>query len=142
MKLSFADYKKPGAKVEISIAPLIDIMFLLVIFFMVSTVFPDNKGIAVNKPEMKTASELGPDPVKLVISREGHYYFRGARVSLDRAELLAFGALRNNPDRIIIIEADKEADVEHLTEALDKFKSGMVKSFPIAIAATRAENVR
>ena len=45
-------------KPEVSMAPLIDVVFLLLIFFMVTTVFPENRGFIIEKPESDHSEQL------------------------------------------------------------------------------------
>lgn len=63
---------------EVNVTPLIDVVFLLLIFFMVSTTFTKRTHLTINLPEAKgTPSEQVKSPVEITISRSGDYAING-----------------------------------------------------------------
>ncbi len=140
MNYSFSDYRKPAVKVEISIAPLIDIMFLLVIFFMVTTIFPDSQGVTVNKPEMDSANSMEDTALTILITENNEYFISDKMVNLDEAYDIVRLTVSQNRTALVIVEADKNSKVETLTNALDKFKKAGAIS--LAIAATKTGKLK
>jgi len=134
MRLTSSEYRRPLAKVEVSLAPLIDVMFLLLIFFMVATVFPENKGVAVRKPEMVTAGSIEGKTVTILVTKDGRYFMDGEETTLDAAARRVVAA----KGITVVIESDRDARVESVTRALDAFKRAGAKS--LAIAAKQAED--
>ena len=61
---------------EINLAPLIDVVFLLLIFFMVTTSFRDEVGIKIRLPEASGEAAAETQPLTLTIDAEGYYYGR------------------------------------------------------------------
>lgn len=138
MKHSYSSYKKPRSAVEINLAPLIDMMFLLVIFFMVSTVFPeDEQGVVISKPRIGSPDLLPSNPITIKISDEGRYFMEGGEVTIDEAIRRVTFAISRNPERMLILEADLNSRTGAVVKALDRFKSAGVKS--MAIAAEKSE---
>lgn len=135
MKLAYSDYRKPSAKVEISIAPLIDVMFLLLIFFMVATVFPENDGVVIEKPNMASADKIGKTPIRVVITNDKIFYVDGRAVTLDEAVLVVREKMSGEKGETVMIEADKGVSVGVLGETLDKLKEAGVQNF--ALSANR-----
>ncbi len=136
MKLFASEYKKPRRSVEITLAPLIDVMFLLVIFFMVATVFPDNDGVTIEKPSLSSAGKIDQKSISIKITGEGNYFVEGKLSTLSDAARLVKLAVAKEPGITVILEADKMARVNAVAMALDKFKAEGATKF--ALAAERA----
>ncbi len=66
---------------EINLAPLIDVVFLLLIFFMVTTSFRDEVGIKIRLPEAAGEAAAEAQPLTLTIDAEGYYYVNDLQVA-------------------------------------------------------------
>ena len=64
-----------GVKSEIDISPLIDVVFILLIFFIVTTVFVDETGIEVNKPRAATQQDLERNSILIGVTRTGQVFY-------------------------------------------------------------------
>ena len=84
-------------KPSINITSLIDVMFLLLIFLMVSTTFRHQLGIDVDLPEAGTASAQEMRPHEIVVTRNGEYYF-GSSGWMKRGSVRQ-SSRRSNPSR-------------------------------------------
>ncbi|MDR5901311.1 MULTISPECIES: ExbD/TolR family protein [Halomonas] len=106
--------------VEVNLTPLIDVVFLLLIFFMVSTTFETRQALELTLPESLSGSAAEPSPVTLVVTAEGGYRL-GTR-DLD-AESLG-PALADEADQGrehgLVIEADAQARHADVVRALDQ----------------------
>tara|TARA_B100001093_G_C26180581_1_gene739659 strand:- start:56 stop:478 length:423 start_codon:yes stop_codon:yes gene_type:complete len=107
---------------EVSMSPLIDCVFLLLIFFIVSTMTKkQNKDIDISLPVSISAEKLIPSNQELVIGiDQGKYiFFEGEPVSLNglHAELREIGVLE--PDRRIRLDADEKTPLGRVVEILD-----------------------
>ncbi|MFV2058058.1 MAG: ExbD/TolR family protein, partial [Thiohalomonadales bacterium] len=69
-------------KPEISMAPLVDIVFLLLIFFMVTTVFPNNNGLVIEKPTSENAAALLDKQIIITLDKQGQAYLENRPVTL------------------------------------------------------------
>jgi biopolymer transport protein ExbD len=109
---------------EISLIGLIDVVFLLLIFFMVSTTFEHQAVLKVDLPEAKNVStpEDQPNSFELVIDQDGLYYLNdrqlvdGKQATLRAAFIEAAGEDRNIP---IILRADAETPHHFVVTAMD-----------------------
>jgi biopolymer transport protein ExbD/biopolymer transport protein TolR len=78
--LAFIRRKREEPRIELT--PMVDVVFLLLIFFMISTTFIDTPGIAVKLPESSAPSlSKTPEEVEVVLSREGEIYLQGTALS-------------------------------------------------------------
>lgn len=103
----------------INVTPLIDVMFLLLIFFMVSSTFKEDLGIDITLPEAESASNQEITAHQVTVDRNGTVYFGGAEVSTEslRGELQEI--LQENPDAAIVLRADDGADFGRVLRVID-----------------------
>lgn len=109
---------------EINLASLIDVVFLLLIFFMVSTTFEHQAVLKVDLPEAKNVSSPvdQPNSFELVIDAAGQFYLNdrqlldGKRSTLEAAFIEAAGDDRNIP---VILRADAQTPHHFVVTAMD-----------------------
>ena len=116
---------------SIDIAPLVDVVFLLLIFFMLSTTFEIKPGIKVNLPE-GTTKEIKSEPkdIKIYITKKEEIYFNGKRIDLTKLKK-ELSKIRNKK-KMIIIEADKFSYHGVVVSVMDVAKSLGFNNFAIA----------
>lgn len=126
---------------EINLTSLIDVVFLLLIFFMVSTTFEQQASLKVDLPEASTveATPDVPDRIEFVIDKEGRMYLNDqALVNSDETTIRAaftelVGEERNLP---IILRADRDTPHHFVVSVMD---SAAALGFSnLSIAADRA----
>lgn len=107
-------------KPAINITPLIDVMFLLLIFFMVSSTFRDYLGIDVTLPQAGQAASQDAEVHRIVVDREGRFFLGSDRpkteVELEN-ELKAL--VEADQEATFILEADQEASFGRVVRAID-----------------------
>ena len=108
---------------EISMSPLIDMVFLLLIFFMVTTVFVHETGVAVQKPRAASAQALERTSILLAVTREGAVVHGGQPIGINRVRGLIARLLRTQ-DMPVIIIADEKAETGRVVEVIDQCKLG------------------
>jgi biopolymer transport protein ExbD len=96
-------------RVAIDIAPLVDVVFLLVIFFAVSTTFQDSAGLKLQLPTSDAAVDREPREVTVVLDREGRLEFDGQLVEEGDLEGALSAALAGREDPLVVLRADKDA---------------------------------
>ena len=115
--------RKIREELPINITPLIDVVFLLLIFFMVTTTFTRETRLMVNLPEADAApSEALPDQVEITVSRNGTYTINGRPlVNSEIATLMQGLELATQSDRSvpILLIADAEATHQSVVTAMD-----------------------
>lgn len=111
-------------EVSVNLTPLIDVVFLLLIFFMVSTTFKQESRIEIDLPQSGAAQGEAPDEVlELVISSEGRYQLNGERLDAAGVDALAAALRRYRaPDADaapLIISADASTPHQAVVTAMD-----------------------
>lgn len=117
--------------VDINLSPLIDMMFLLLIFFMVTSVFVHQTGVEVSKPESTTAQQLQDNSIRFALTGEGTIMHRGEQVSMNRVRTVV-SRLTEQQARPVIIEADKRSYTEKLITLIDECKAGGAERVSVA----------
>lgn len=138
MKFHHYDNEEP----EINLTPLIDVVFLLLIFFMVTTTFEKDSKIKVELPTAESSRPEAQDNVlELLVDSEGRYYVDGQEVLNNKPETL-FQAMsltldKRNDTPSLIITADANANYQSVITAMDIAGRLRLKNF--SLATTQSE---
>lgn len=92
--------------VEINLSPMIDCIFILLIFFILTTVFVEESGIEVNKPNASNAVPLEKNSVLIAISSDNEVFYGGHEVGVTGVRSVIERALANS-ESSVIIQADR-----------------------------------
>ena len=119
----------PDEKTDINISPMIDMVFILLIFFIVTTVFVDEKGIETDKPQ--PSSDVDNDdpkePILFHITANGQVEFkrdgRTENVSYDRVKSIVTN-VRSQDDVPVILEVEGEALAGVMVRVMDAASQG------------------
>ena len=133
--MQFIEKKKP--KVIINVTSLIDVLFLLLIFFMISSTFVEQPGMKLELPESKSASTESIKELVLEINQDGTMFLNESPISIDSLETTFRNILPSLKQPSLIIKADKNVHHGTVVEVMDKAKiAGLEK----LIIATRTAN--
>jgi len=139
MRLQEQEHEEP----DINLTSLIDVVFLLLIFFMISTTFDRQSLLRLDLPEAATAeSEVVPDFIEILISAEGQVFVAEALlVEISRPALRAALAaqLAERPNAPVVVRADGEASHRLVVMALDAAAAEGVRRVGIAAINERRE---
>ncbi len=121
--------KRNGKRLNLDITPLIDVIFLLLIFFMVSTTFITAPGIHVNLPEASEKAEPDkPKSLELVITDQQAFFINGVSISKKNLRAALTTAKKDTGIDNLIIKADGNVRHEEVVYAMDMAKqSGLTK---------------
>lgn len=95
--------------VHVDLSSMIDCVFILLIFFIVSTVFVEETGVTVNKPDVGGASALEKNSILLAVTAEDKVYYGGESVGVQGIIGKIKPLLTETPDMSVIIQGDKES---------------------------------
>lgn len=121
---------------EINIAPLMDMVFILLIFFVVTTVFVEETGIEVQRPRATSAKELEKNSILIAVTREGRIVYGGEEYTLNGIRALVARELSEKQLPVIIL-VDESARSGSLVDVIDECKLAGAKT--VSIAARREE---
>ncbi len=133
MRQMFSDQEAQQEESEINITPMLDVVFIMLIFFIVTASFVKEAGIDVNRPDAQTAQKKEKANILIAISANNEIWIDRRRVDprAVRANIERLHA--ENPQGTVVIQADKEAKTETLIQVMDSARLAGV--YDVAIAA-------
>lgn len=136
--------KAPKEQPEINLTSLIDVVFLLLIFFMISTTFEQSSALQINLPESndEPVEQVG-NPVVLAIDARGNMALNDRRLPNNDAETIhnALGDVRANIRRsALVISADADTSHKYVVRVMDM--AGQLGITNLSIATVHSEDSR
>lgn len=128
----------PIEQIDINMTPLIDVVFLLLIFFMVSTTFDTTSELKIRLPQASQQKTIDkPGKLNLLIDSNGVFYLNARELSDTRSATLkaALERFLAGNDLPIVIQADGKSPVQSLVTAMDVV--GQLGLTQVSIATTR-----
>lgn len=134
MRRSIIQAAGEESKSEINLTPMLDVVFIMLIFFIVTASFVKETGIDVNRPDAQTAEVDEKANILVAISAANEIWINRRRIDprAVRANIERLHA--ENPEGAVIIQADKLAYTETLVGVMDSARQAGV--FNVSIAAT------
>ncbi len=117
---------------DIDITPMLDVVFIMLIFFIVTATFVKESGIDVSRPDAETASKQNRVGILIAINSNNEVWINRREVDLAavRANIERLSA--ENPQGGAVIQADKEAQTGVLIEVMDQVRLGGISAISIA----------
>ncbi len=116
-----------------TMTPLIDILFLLIIFFTVTTTFANTGGIDINLPQASSQLEIEKvDKLYVVLDQGGQAYIKGDKKTVTELRDEFTALYKNNADALLVVEADKNTNHGRVVEIMDMAQSAGLKRLAIA----------
>lgn len=116
---------------EINISPLIDVVFILLIFFIVTTVFVEETGVEVTKPQASSAVDLEKNSILIAITDTGKVIYGGREIGAPGVRSIV-KRLNQKDEMPVIIQADKTVPTSLLVRVIDEAKIGGALSVNIS----------
>jgi biopolymer transport protein ExbD len=120
----------------IDLSPLIDVVFILLIFFIVTTVFIKDPGVEVDKPQAVTSEEMENDLILLAITPAGDVMYDSSNIGVAGIRATV-GALLLAEPRPVVIQADRQVTTELLVRVIDEAMLAGAASVNIATSIER-----
>lgn len=131
----FEDYGfivKKTASAEVNIGPLLDMVFILLIFFVVTTNFNRETGVDVTKPQSQSAVSLGQKTILVGISREGTIHIHGKQVTNEGLVSILDREIRKRPGASVVIVGDEGSTLGRSVEVMDLCTRSGVKKVSVS----------
>ena len=116
----------------LQLAPMIDVVFLLLVFFMVATTFPDDTGVEIEKPDAASAVPLPRDNLVFALTPEEKLYTSGREITADEARRIIDAAVTSKPEIAIIVQVDRRASSGALIHFLDLARQAGAQNLSVA----------
>ena len=119
---------------EINISPLIDVVFILLIFFIVTTVFIEETGVDVNKPRASSSESLEKQAILLAVTANGQVYQGGRSIGIDGVRAVVAAMLEDDAATPVIIQGDTAANHGTVVKVIDAAKLAGAQTVSLATA--------
>lgn len=117
---------------EINVSPLIDIIFILLIFFVVTTVFVEQTGVQVNKPMATTSDKLKNHSILIAVTSEDQVYQGGRIIGIEGVRPVVSALLESDSRMPVIIEGDRSASHGTIVKVIDAAELAGAKNVYVA----------
>lgn len=124
-------------EVRIELTPLIDIIFQLVLFFMVSTTFDQDPAIDIALPESSSQKLISKDvSTEIWIDKKGGLFIDQTLISQVDLEALVAEKLKKNSDLLIVVNADQSSEHKNVVSLIDILQQVGVQNISIGTEST------
>ena len=122
---------------EINLTPMIDMVFILLIFFLVASSFVKEAGIEVNRPVAQTAQTQGRGTIRIALSETGEIWMERRSIDVRAVRANVERMLAESPEASVVVLADETAHTGLLVQVMDQVRLAGVND--IAVAARQQE---
>ena len=133
MRKPFSSVTSEEEENEINITPMLDVVFIMLIFFIVTASFVKEAGIDVNRPSASTAVMKEKANILVAISETGEIWIDRRRVDVRAVRANIERLHAENPQGTVIIQADKESKTDLLIQVMDAARQAGI--YDVSIAA-------
>lgn len=135
MLRSFSNRNIAAEEDGIDITPMLDVVFIMLIFFIVTASFVKESGIEVNRPKAETATQQNKASILIAINEKGEIWINKRKVDISsvRANIEILHA--ENPQGSVVIQADEEAKTKLLVSVMDASREAGVYNISISAEA-------
>ncbi|MCP4689917.1 MAG: biopolymer transporter ExbD [Desulfobacterales bacterium] len=118
--------------IDLNMAPLIDMVFILLIFFLVTTSFVKETGVEINRPAASTAVSKEKTNILVGIARDNRIFMDKREIDIRAVRAHVERSLAENPEAGVVIVADRESQTGIVIKVMDGCKLAGAKAVSIA----------
>ncbi len=125
-------YNSSSADSEVNLTPMLDVVFIMLIFFVVTTSFVKESGVEVNRPNANTTQQQESANILIAIRPNGEIWIDGRAVDV-RAVRANIERLRAEfPESSVVIQGDRHAQIGMLVRVMDQVRMAGITNVAIA----------
>jgi biopolymer transport protein ExbD len=121
-----------NGEIEVNITPMLDIVFIMLIFFIVTTSFVKETGINPRKPIAETAEAKPRGNILIGIDLDGRIWINNRQVQITQIRPLVEDAVNETPESSAVLIADQESPTGVLIDVMDQVQLGGVINIAVA----------
>jgi biopolymer transport protein ExbD len=115
--------KKPRYQIQVPLTSLIDIVFLLLVYFLLTTNFMVDEGIKIKLPQAQAAAPQTQQEITIYVDKEGRSFLMNQEISLDQLFKQLKEMIGDQEDRLVVIKADRSVILNKAVKVMDVAKS-------------------
>lgn len=124
--------RKKAEDAELDMTPMLDIVFIMLIFFIVTSSFVKTAGIEINPPSASSAEQQDNVNIFIAISDTGAVWLDNREVDIRSVRSLVSRLHADSPDSAVVIQADKNSKTDHLMQVMDQVRQAGVSNVAVA----------
>ena len=117
---------------EPNITPMLDVVFILLIFFIVTANFIKEPGLEINRPDSETSEITENAAILIAIGAAGEIYMDGRRIDVRQVKANVIRLIAENPQDSVVIQADVKSTAEKIVAVMDEVREAGVVDISIA----------
>ncbi len=117
---------------EISVTPMLDIVFIMLIFFVVTTSFVKEPGIDPQRPQAHTATTNERGNILVGVSSADSIWMNKKRLAITEVRPLVEAAIAENPESSVVIVADQQATVGLVIDLMDEARAAGITNISLS----------
>lgn len=134
MSLRKPSFEDEASSREINISPLIDVMFILLIFFVVTMAFSEKSVLGIERPKSDEAQIVKEKSLGIFVDKYGKIFTEENEVDIETLKNI----LRKKTERAVVIDADGSVDLTKIVEIMDACKASGIEQIFIAADVGKA----
>lgn len=124
--------KTSDGDAEIDMTPMLDIVFIMLIFFIVTASFLKEAGIDINRPDASTAVKADKANIMIAVSDKNEVWMEKRRVDVRAVRANVERLRAENPEGSVVIQADVESKSGVVMEVVDAVRKANVSDYVVA----------
>ena len=120
----------------INISPLIDIVFILLLFFIVTSVFVQEAGIEIERPESTQAVVLDRESIYIAVNHELKVYYGGSEIGI-QGIVPVLERLNSTQEQPVILQVDGRVSTDFLIQVIDEVKRAGIQTVNVTTLENR-----
>ena len=137
--MSLHRHKKARQQAEIDMTPMLDIVFIMLIFFIVTTSFVKESGIEVNPPQAQTSQQQDNATIFVAINAEGDVWIDKRLIDIRSVRTVIARLHAENPEGAVVIQSDENARTKDLVSVMDQIRLAGIEKVAIAALVGASE---
>jgi len=121
-----------SGEAEIDLTPMLDVVFIMLIFFVVTTSFVKESGVEVNRPSAETAERQQRGNILVAIRPNGEIWIGGRAVDIRAVRANIERLKAENPEGEVVIQGDRHAQIGLLVRVMDQVRLAGITNVSIA----------
>lgn len=132
MRKPFSNINNSDDEADIDITPMLDVVFIMLIFFIVTSTFIKESGIDVNRPQAATAVKKSKANILIAINENNEIWIDRRQIDIRAVRPNIERLHAENPQGSVVIQADKESKTDTLIQVMDASRQAGVYNISIA----------
>ena len=117
---------------EINLTPMLDVVFIMLIFFIVTANFIKEPGLEINRPDSDTAETQENAAILIAVGSNGEVWMDGRRIDVRQVKANVVKMLADNPKGSVVIQADEQAVADTIIKVMDGAREAGVNAISLA----------